>query len=248
MAASDIPGYLQGHVFRNETAYYDSGAQAFKDQAGFDARPGARVVTLEGSPNFQTVDTHDGILLDNQWHGAFKSPIAWQGSMILVTRPLFLAGSGTHNTYPWWWGDGSGQANKGKILFRHFGGNRQLRVVTIGSGVATVFLSNATDSIWVTGFALDQNTRKGYSTEDGSTVNETSAVSGTTNGNDLALSQGAEGCVMGSLAAAAGNTTANTDLNIYVFEQHFFAGNIFVDHASEAETFIGELRTTYGVT
>lgn len=242
--AFEVPGYMQGYRFSDESEeYYDAASKTFHDQAGYGAKSGLSIHT--GSTVFDTLDSHRGVKLDNTFHGSFQMPIPWQGSVVAVMRPELLT-SGTHNSYPLIFGDASSISSNGKLHLSHFSGRRRLAWGTPSGGLSAV--DDRTDDLMrVFSASLDQLTRKSYVTNDGSTVTEATATASTTTGNAVAVESAITGARFGELKGISGNVTLETDLVVRMYEMHFFASNIWTNHATKAAAFMTSLREKYGV-
>ena len=242
--AFEIPGYMQGYIFSDSSEdYYDATSKTFHDQAGYGDKAGLTIHT--GSTVFDTLDSRRGVKLDNTFHGSFKMPIPWQGSVVAVMRPESLV-SGTLNRYPLIFGDASSNSSNGKLQLSHFSGQRRLTWGTPNGSLSAVD-SQADDLMRVFSASTDQLTRKSYVTNDGSTVTEATAPTSTTNGNAVAVESAITGARFGEIKGISGNVTLETDLVVRMYEMHFFAGNIWTNHATKAAAFMTSLRAKYGV-
>lgn len=242
--AFNIPGYVQGHRFLDDPQYYDATEQRFKDLAGFDHLGNGLRITA-GSPVFETVGAHRGIRLNNTFHGSFKSPIPWMGSVILVIKPTYVSGS-TLVRSPYIFGDFTTINSNGVIQIVHFSGSRRVAFAT-GSVVLSMDRQRNDNNLVVVAFALDQQTQKAYATVDGVTVAESAAAAGTTTGSAAAISGGLSGVRFGNLNNIVGDLTELSDFYCGVYEHHFFSGNILTESLPATAAFMARLRTKYGV-
>lgn len=235
MPASDVPGYVQG--FRFNAANYSGGQ--FADLSGY----GSALSTRTGTPVFQTMDGHEGLLLDNTWHGQFWHPNAWQGAVVIVAR-MERINNGTLNKRLITFDNDGSTGTQGKLSAVIFGGQRRLLMTSVGGDNAGhVILQDAT--IGAVALSHDQMRGSGHSTLDGITVNTNSTATNSNHGNENAMGSNLEGAYIGSLEGNTGNTTVESDVTIHVFELHFFEGNPLLDAATEVQAFLAELATAY---
>ncbi|QOD13539.1 hypothetical protein IEE84_04465 [Psychrobacter sp. 28M-43] len=240
--AFDIPNYIQGHIFKNQASYYDAAKKEFIDQAGYGDANNLKITT--GTPNFQVVSNNEGLLLDNTYHGKHVSTMPWQGSMVVVLKPNYTSG-GTLVRYLTYIGNNANAGVRAGLQTVSVGGNRRV-VLQTGSGVVKNTYEQTGDGLVVIVYALDQKTRKCYMTVNGVNVFETYASSSNpTSGNEVALSSGVEGAIFGNINGVIGDTTAITDFNVYMFEQHFYAGNIITENLADTKKLIESLKAKY---
>lgn len=251
MKAFDIPGYLQGHRFTDEDPrFYDSDNLRFKDLAGFGDLNDLEITV--GGPTFEPAgaNSRKGLLLDKTCQGRFIPSIPWQGSIILAIR-LELLTSGTQGRWPYLFGENATESSNGSIRATSTGA---IRNVTFATPAGAISLSKdiGDGNIAVLAFSSDQNTRKGYITADGVTVTESAAAADNGTGNAPAMcGSGVEDpdgiyCRFGDLIGD-GSTTAEADLKIYIFEHHFFKGNILTDNLALTKAFMDALNNYYGI-
>lgn len=239
----EVPSYVQGYRFSDESEiFYDAATKTFRDLAGYGAR--ADLAITAGSPVFATVSGRRGVTLDNTFHGRFQMPIPWMGSVVAVLKPELTVGT-TISRYPLLFGDNLTLSSNGNMRLGHFSGSRTVNWTTPGS-VLNAVQSRNDDNLVVYGFATDQETRKGYSTNNGVAITETGPVAGTTNGNGPAISSGQFGARFGDMDGQPANLTQVTDFFCHMFEVHFFAENIWVAHAAKAQALMASLRSKYG--
>lgn len=242
----DIESYVQGYRFSDDPMYYDSSTQTFKDLAGYGESAGLKIPV--GTPTFDTVDGFRVVNFDNTFYGNFEVPNSWHGSMVLVMRPEFSS-SGTQTLYPILFGDNvSTPTQNGSIRFVHFSGNITARYAG-PSGTIQGSEAVAAGSAYVFGGAHDQQTRKAYSTLDGITINESSAVSGTTHGNSCYMPTGESGARIGDLNGDPSDQTDNTSVfYMRAFEMHLFQGNIWTEYPTKALALVNTLKDKYDIT
>lgn len=244
----EIPSYVQGYRFSDESdVFYDAATKTFKDQAGYGSR--ADLVITAGSPVFDTVGGKRCVRLDNTFHGLFPTPIPWMGSVVAVIKPEYVSGA-TLTRHPLLFGNSTSAAANGALQITHASGQRRVVLSTPNSSL-TCTQTRTDNNLVVVGFATDQETRKGYATNDGATITETTAPASTTNGNAVALgwqTQGIDyGARFGDMDNLPANLTALTDFYCEMFELHFFADNIWTKQPAKAAELIASLRAKYGV-
>lgn len=239
-----IPGYVQGHRLSDESElFYDATNKRFKDLAGYGDRND--LVINVGTPVFETVDGNRCVKLNNTFHGIMPCPIPWMGSVVAVIKPMYVSG-GTLLRYPMLMGDAVSASSNGQFQVLHFGGSRRVALVSPSASLAAT-KERADNNLVVVAFAFDQSTRKGYSTSDGITVTETTASASTTNGLAPAVSTGLNGIRFGNMNGVAGDTTEITDVFAYMYEYHFYSGNILTENLAETKGFMDTLKAKYGV-
>jgi len=240
MPASDVPGWQLGYRFN--AANFAGGA--FADLTG----NGNPMVVLNGAPVFETVDTHDGVKVDNTWNARFWHPNAWQGTVVLALRMERLAG-GTLVKYMADFSRDGGSGTAGRMVAIFSGNNRNVQLTSSGARTAgTVTTGVAGINVGTRGVAAmcqDQERLNTYWTADGTTVSSGTASTGTTNGNLHQMRSNVEGAYFGSLTGNTANTTADTTVNIHAFELHFFEGNPLLDAATELQAYLAELQGDY---
>lgn len=250
MNAYEIPGYVQGHRFSDEdSVFFDSATNTFKDLSGYGDF--LNVEPVVGTPSFQNFgpNSRRGLLLDNTYHGRFIPMAPWETTIVFAIY-IELLTSGTITKYPYLFGNASLPTNNGFIKTIHFSGNRRINSGT--PSAQSNIISQTLDGIIVGAFAFDQSTREIYDTQDGVTVNSTTAVTDNGNGTALAIGSGqAVGfdgiyCRLGDLNGD-GSTTAETDLKIAVMESHFFSGNAIANYPSQIQTLLADISSYYGV-
>jgi hypothetical protein len=241
--AFDIPGYIQGHRFSDDPLSYDASTKRFLDQAGYGERADLQITV--GNPVFSTVGAQRCVLLDNTFHGRMPMPIPWAGSAVFVLKPNFVSG-GTLTKFLLHFGDDPNfPTNAGSLYVQHFSGERRVVLVTGSSQLSATWLRNDNNTM-VLAFAFDQSTRKAYVTSDGISLAESSAPASTVHGSAVALASAQYGVRFGSLGGATDDTSMQTDLNCYMFEHHFFAGNILTESLAVTKNFIDTLKAKYG--
>jgi hypothetical protein len=251
MRAHEIPGYVQGHRFSDESdVFYDADNLKFKDLSGYGDSLDLEITT--GTPAFEDTGAaaRRGLLLDKTAQGRFIPAAPWETTFVFAIY-IELLTSGTHTRYPYLFGTSPTETNNGFVRAQHASSNRTIRVSTAG-GVATPQISQGGDGVIIGAVSFDQSTRKYYDTVDGVTVNESGAIADGGNGNGLALGSGGIGtfddlyCRFGDLLGD-GSTTAETDLKIVALEHHFFAGNVISSHQDEVASLLAEMTAYYGV-
>lgn len=240
MPASDVPGWQLGYRF-NSANY--SGGQ-FADLTG-NENP---MTVVTGSPVFETVDGNDGVKLDNTWNARFWHPNAWQGTVLFALRLERLAG-GTLVRYLADFDRTSGTGTAGRATAVFSGNDRRLQLTSTGGRVAGfVIVGTADINVGTTGvaaFCMDQGRQNTFATLDGSTIVSGTADVGTTNGNLHSMGSDVTGANIGALTGDITNTTADTTVNVHLFEMHFFEANPIQDAATELQAFMAELAASY---
>lgn len=239
MPASNVPGWQLGYRF-NAANY--SGGQ-FVDLTG----NGNPMVVQNGSPVFETVDGNDGVKLDNTWNARFWPPNAWQGTVVLALRVAPQVTATLTKYLIDYRGSGTGQ--QGRLVNVVFSGQLRFQLVGITAN-STVPITMGTAGVGtgvsgVTAFCLDQERRNTYATLDGVTIATGTVDTGTIDGNAFAMGSSVVGAHLGALAGDVSNTTADTDVDIHMFELHFFEANPIQDAATELQAFMAELAASY---
>ena len=245
MYAFQIPNYIQGHRFSDDELFYDSTKKQFIDQAGYGERAALKITV--GSPKFETMNNERALLLDNSFHGQFASPIPFQGSMIVVLKPKTEGVVASVSNFISIFGDSPTLTSNG-LLYTQYAGNQRRVILQIGSGRLALTKSRTDDNAVVIAYALDQTTQKLYCTVDGTTVQEV-APSAIRNDDGLnaSMRSGLHGVRFGNLSGVAGNVAPIANLSTYMFEQHFYAGNILTENLAETKAFIDALKEKYGI-
>ena len=251
MRAHEIPGYVQGHRFSDESdVFYDADNLKFKDLSGYGDFLDLEITT--GTPAFEDTGANNrrGMLLDKQAQGRFIPAAPWETTVIFAVYVELLT-SGTQVRFPYLFGTQPIETSNGSIRAVQASGQRSI-VVATPSAQSQSQISQGTDGIIIAAVSFDQSTRKTYDTVDGVTVNESSAVTDSGDGGALAIGAGGMGtfddiyCRFGDLLGD-GSTTAETDLKIVALEHHFFAGNVISSHQDEVAALLAEMATYYGV-
>ena len=250
MRAHEIPGYVQGHRFSNESdVFYDADNLKFKDLSGYGDFLDLEITT--GSPSFEDtgVNNRKGLLLDKQVQGRFIPAAPWETTFVFAIYVELLT-SGTQIRFPYLFGTQATETSNGYIQVRSVGGTRSVLMASPGSVLSREVLISG-DGLIVGAISFDQSTRKGYDTKDGVTVNESSAVADGGNGNGVAIGSASvtdfDGlyCRFGDLLGD-GSTTAETDLKVVALEHHFFTGNVIGSHQDKVAALLSEMSSHYG--
>jgi len=243
--ARDVPSYVQGYRFSDEPYFYDADRQAFRDMAGYGDR--AELLIDVGSPIFETIDGHRCLKLDNTFHGGGIMPIPWHGSLVTVCKPMYSGAGTTVSVYPLLFGDATLLSSNGAVLVQHFGGARRLYFTSPSFALNQVDAQN-NNGLRVTGFALDQETRRAYSTKDGVTISTSSPLATNTHsGSSVGPSASSRGFRFGNLDGNPESTTPPAELYLYMHELHFFSENIWTKYPNEAAQMMASLRAQYGL-
>lgn len=245
MYAFEIPNYIQGHRFSDDNLFYDSTKKQFIDQAGYGDRAALKITV--GSPKFETVNNERALFLDNSFHGQFASPIPFQGSAVFVLKPKYTGGGANAANYISIFGDVVTPTSNGLLYLQYSGVQRRV-VLQTGSSRLSITKSRTDDNAVVIAYALDQTTQKLYCTVDGITVQE-AAPSAIRNDDGLnaSMRSGLHGVRFGNLSGVAGGVAPVANLSTYMFEQHFYAGNILTENLAETKAFIDTLKEKYGI-
>jgi hypothetical protein len=251
MAMTDIPGYIMGHRFSDDPADYDSVNKRWHDKSPYAGRGGDITVTV-GDPaskfaNVASANNRRGLLFDNTWQGTMPSPIPWMGSVIVVAKIQNLSGTATRTVLPAIFGDSTTLTVNGSIAFTFASPNRQFRLSGPNWQLVAGPQNRSDDNTRVTAASFDQQTRLSYITGDGVSVTTAAAPASSTNGNALTLGSALTGVRVGNMSGVAGDTAAITDFNAYIFEWHWFKGNVLAGATlSQVATEIAALKSFYG--
>jgi hypothetical protein len=251
--AYDVPGYLCGHRYTQDSRYYDAANNRFLDLA----RYGNHVRKTAGVPAYSNHggNNREGLLLDNSCQLEMDNPIPWEGTVVLALKIHKPAAA---NLFPYLFGDAALSTSNGMLIVQGAGGagNVTLTMATPSSALASA-QSLAQDTIHVIAFAMDQETRKAYRTIDGVTVNESAAAGASPsgvaaamgwNGNiGLAGSLGSRMVRIGNNSGVVGDVAANATNYVHLFEDHFFKGNALRNSLPVVKEFIDSLKATYGL-
>lgn len=248
MALSDLPGYVQGFIFADNSAYYDSVAKRFLDQSPYAAWSNNHLDITVGTPSFGTIGTGQGMVLDNTVQGQFIAPALWEGSVIAVMKPNMTTNT---STWPLIFGWAASVASANKIGITRASSSDYRHNITLGGATSLANVSLATQDPQVTAFSFNQQNRRVYGTKDGSTIVTGGAVadagagiSGFGNG----IPQGLSGLYarFGNISGTIGDTSLS--VNPMVFgELHFFRADLLNNHAAQLQTEIAALKTKYGL-
>lgn len=250
--AYSVPGYVCGQRFSQDSRYYDSTNLRFLDLAGY----GNYAERIVGAPSFsnQGANNREGLKFDNSYQLWLDNPIAWEGSMLVVSKvhvPTF-----NKRLCSWMFGDDGTFSNNPEVGYFY---GTPPTLTAAGQASTTSSTVNVTaDAIIVAAFAWDQETRKIYSTLDGITVNESAAAAGAANGKAIAPGAWGNGGLAGTVgsrkihigdnARATGSTTVPDATDYwYGFEQHFWKGNVLRNNLPELKAFFDTLKAYYAV-
>lgn len=259
----DIPGYICGHRFTQNSRHFDSVNNRFYDLAGYN-KFNTYADMQSGSPVFGNHGTYnrEGLFLDNSNQWRFLNPIPWMGSMIVVLKPQTT----NDNTVmkPYHFGDSPFSNNNGffQIISSFTPNQVSLQAVTPAGGLAgtSQVYSGGNNQIIVGAIALDQSTRTLYSTKD--FVSVATAVAGASNtGNALSMGWNGNVGFTGSVdsrfirlgnnsrdnSGAGITTTADPTHQCIVFEHHFFKTNILTSpNLAATKEVYDTLKAYYG--
>jgi hypothetical protein len=252
--AYDVPGYLCGHRYTQDSRFWDAANNRFLDLALY----GNHVRKTAGTPAFSNHggNNREGLLLDNSTQFEMENPIPWEGTAVVVMKGHT---PGATNLYTYLFGDAVSATSNGMLILQTLGGaNPVTAALTAPTGVlSSGNVSNTQDTIFVAAFAMDQETRKAYRTADGVTVNESAAAAVTVNGNAMATgwngniglagSLGSRMVRIGNNSGVVGDVAANATNYVWVFEQHFFKGNALRNSLAQLKAFMDTLKIYYGL-
>lgn len=252
MSIEDIPGYVQGFRFSDESQYFDSGAGIFHDLAGYGNFNGLTLTT--GTPNFIGSGATRGLQLDNTCQGRFLPAIPWDGACIAVMQPVSFDGT-TKTLIPVIFGVAASVSSNAYISVGHNSGSfsHSLRSTSSTISASNAYSGAGNSGIKVGAFAISQATRKGYYTKDGVTVSETAAVAANNAGvgmagKDTNRSDG-QWARFGNISGTLGDTAViATAHRVNMFGLHFFKGNPLVTDAAAVANAIAALKAQYGAT
>jgi hypothetical protein len=252
--AYDVPGYLCGHRYsQQDSSYYDATNNRFLDLAlyGNHTRFAAGV-----APAFSVhgPNAREGLLLDNSSQWEIDNPIPWEGTVVVVMK-IHMPSPGSVYTYLF--GDAVTPTSNGMLIFQPLGGGGTVNnSFGAASGILSApSLAKPQDQIFVSAFAMDQEMRKAYSSSDGVTVNSSATAVAAVNGNAVSLgwngnvglagSLGARMVRVGNNSGAPGNVVANATNYAWLFEDHFFKGNVLRTALPQLKEFMDTLKAYY---
>ena len=251
MSVADLPGYIQGYVFSDESQYYNSTDEYFIDQAGYSGLEGSRAVVAVGTPQFVDVNAARGIELDNTWHIYLNSPMAWYGSCIAVYGAPGWTPSGTQTVALL---KGQAIANYSaspRIEMAYFSSNYRRRIATHSAASVANIDHISEPGIFAVAFALDQRMAQ-------KRVEAMEADGTITVGNTQADDQVGEVMIGGTSDydypnQIIGNLTGLLDTTVYpngntltLCELHFFSGLLTASPTTDVETELAALEAIYG--
>lgn len=239
----DIASIVAEYVFDDTNPdYYDPVEKRFKDQCGFGRNADIRITT--GTPLFTTVNGKRVLDLDNTFHGLFHSPIPWMGTIIATLQPNWVSGA-TVSKYPLIFGDLS-IASNGRLRVTHSSGTRSVNFETT-SGSISVSRSRADNNMVCVAFSVDQETRTGYATADGTTVVTAAGPVSTTNGVGVTPNTGQYGVRFGNLSTTAGDVTQATDMTVRLARIAFAADNelLVAGNLATVKAYMDQCKSEY---
>lgn len=248
MAVSDIPGYLQGFVFSDAPAYYNSTIKRFLDQSPYAGWDNNHLDITVGTPSFVTLNGQRGMVLDNTVQGGFLCPTAWEGACIAVMKPNMTANA---TIYPVMFGAAASAASNGRINITRASGSDYRHGIAANSAATGATANLTTQAAQVTAMSFSQSTRKAYATKDGTTIVEGSAVADTGSGvfcftgNTQNADYGFR-ARFGNLSGTIGDTAVSVN-PMEIYELHFFKGNPLLNNQAAVQAVIAELKTKYGL-
>lgn len=247
--AFDVPGYLCGHRYTQDSRYYDAAGLYYRDLALY----GNHARRTAGVPAFSLhgANSREGVLLNNAYHMEMDNPIPWEGTAIVVAK---VHTPSPPNLYTYLFGDATTATSNGMLMWQTSG-----FAMAASSGVlSTGHVPVTQDAIFVAAFAMDQETRKAYRTGDGVTVTESAVAIATVNGNAMAMgwngNPGLTGSIgnrmvrIGNTSGVVGDVVANATNYAWLFEDHWFKGNALRNSLPLVKEFMDSLKSEYAVT
>lgn len=248
MAISDIPGYVQGFIFANDPAYYDSGNNRFLDQSPFAAWSNNHLDITVGTPSFGTLGTGQGMVLDNTVQGRFIAPAIWDGSTVVVMKPNMTTNA---IIYPVIFGWAASVASNSRLRITRASPADYRHGITLANAVTDATANIATDAGQVTAVSFSQQNRRAYATKDGPTIISGGAVADSGSGipgfGNYTLS-GIDGLYarFGNISGTIADIAPSVNTMV-IAEMHFFQGDIINNSNSAVASVIAELKTKYGI-
>lgn len=238
----DLPGFVNGFRFSDDPRFYDSANKKHYDIAGYGDR--AALTWNVGTPLFST----DGngvrcLKMDNTCHGFSEMPIPWEGSLILACQPDYISGS-TQAVYPMIFGNEASVTSNGLFKFQYVSGPRRLQLVGPSASGTITGPAPTDDNPRVIGYTISQEDRKGAYSLDGAAIVEANATSNN-HGQYHSLHSADEGIRWGNLSGTAGDTTANTAMNFYIYAAYFYNTKLLYDYLSNTQSCIADLITEF---
>ena len=254
MSVADLPGYIQGYVFSDESQYYNSVDGFFIDQAGYSALPGSRAVVAEGSPSFVDVNSARGIELDNTCHIYFNMPWAWLGSCIAVFGAPGWVPAGTQTAVLLkGHGPSATLSATPRIDMAYFSGDYRHRALSPSSTSNATINHVSEPEIFAEVFAMDQVVaqKRVEAMDAGGTI----VNGGTLADNERGFSMIGESLasydykqsIIGNLTGVPSDTSAFPSSNtLTLCELHFFSGLLTDGDTTDVETELTALEVIYG--
>lgn len=248
MALTDLPGCVQHYRFSDESAsFYED--EVFFDQSAY-AGFGHHVTKITGTPAFADVGPNNrrALYLDNTCHWQFACQVPWHGTMVVAAQ-WEHHNSGTVSFYPMIFGEAVTVTNNASLRGGHFSGNERAHFVGPGGTLVSGLNAGVPDSApSIMAWSRNQQDRVGRFTIDAATVDATSALAGTANGNFIGFG-GQPRVRLGNLNGTAGDTTdvSGTLGALYLFEVAFFQGDLLRDELAALASEWAELEAYYGV-
>jgi hypothetical protein len=251
----DVPGFLAGYRFINDPRYYDAANNRFLDLSGY----GLHCEKTAGTVAFSShgPNQREGILLNNSCQLRIENPNPWEITMLVIMKAHVETGSVTLR--PFLFGDAVAASSNGQFQVNANPGATAVTTVCASpnGALAAPSLSHAEETIFISGFAFDQEMRKAYSTTDAITVNESAAAAATVNGNAVSLQwngniglAGSENGMfirVGNNSGTIGDTAANATNYLHLFGLFFFARNQFRLNLPRVKEFVDTERLYYGI-
>lgn len=253
--AWDVPGWIAGHRFTDDSHFYDAANSRFLDMAGYTRYKNNAMIksaaTPSGTPTFAALGTSNrrGMLLDQSCQWTLNNPIPWQGTMLIVFRPTFASANVTLTV--WRFGNTATLSGNARVSLIRASSILTARSFGPAGTLSTTSLALVSGNIYVFAFAWNQEDRILRQTRDGTTIIASAADPGTTNGN--APAPGFSGASPPNIDGRFifigdnlfGTTTPNATDYIHLFEQHFWKGDVIRDQPTKLAAFMTARRTYY---
>jgi hypothetical protein len=249
----DVPGPLAAYRFQNDPRYYDSANEHFIDLSGYGQHCKKTAGTIAFSNHGQY--GREGILLDNSCQFRIENPNPWEITVVAVMRSHLVTGNLTLRALLF--GDNTTPTSNGML---NVISNLGATVFTTNCGtlsLAAPSLTHSRDTLFINAFAMDQETRKAYSSSDGVTVNESAAAAAGVNGNAASLGWNVNAGIagaetnryirVGNNSGVIGDTAANATDYLHLFALFAFASNQLRNNLPKLKPFMDTEKLYYGI-
>ncbi len=233
MPASDVPGLVLSYRFNAANFVNDE----FVELSGF----GENMKTLSssvGPPNFVTKNGSECLLLDNQWHGAFFHPNSWQGTCLAFCHVTNITTT-TQVRYPIIYASNGASGNAKRMSFTYFSGGTTLITTAMHAKSTPAQLLYSTGHMVM--MSMDQENRVRKSSLNGTNVSATTPDASSINGLNNALGSNPDGAILGATRGSTSNTSAEVNLNMHIYELHYYDSFPMDNHQTELAAFRAEV-------